>query len=256
MPTFRRDGVRLHYEARGAGDAVILLHGFTSLGDSWERHGWVSTLVELGFRAICPDARSHGKSDPVFEPAQCTSAALAADVIGLLDHLDLETASLVGFSMGGGIALRVALDAPQRVDRLVVGGVGDAGINGLHDADELAQLADAFSGAKEPDDSAIASRIRRNAELAGNDLCALLPFLRQGGWPAGLTDISPLRVPALVIVAEADEYMPRAETLLTSLAPAETIHLPGLGHHQVMGDASVKQEAMRFLSGAQIESRP
>jgi pimeloyl-ACP methyl ester carboxylesterase len=248
MPTFAHDGVRLHYESHGVGDPVVLLHGFTSRGDSWERHGWTSALVEQGFRAIQPDARSHGSSDRVFDPAQCTTAALAADVVGLLDHLGLEKTSLVGFSMGGGIALRVALDAPQRVARVVVGGVGDAGINGLHDSEEIAELADAFSGATEPRDGSTANRIRRNAELAGNDARALLPFLRQGGWPAGLTDVSPLDVPALVIVAEADEYMPRAETLLAALAPTEVVRVPGFGHHQFMGDASVRQEAIRFLA--------
>jgi pimeloyl-ACP methyl ester carboxylesterase len=232
---------------------VVLLHGFTSLGDSWERHGWVPALVEHGFRAIWPDVRSHGGSERVFDPALCTTAA---DVIGLLDHLGIEQASLVGFSMGGGIALRAALDAPHRVDRLVVGGVGDAGINGLHDPDDIAELADAFAGTNEPREGGIASRIRRNAELAGNDLRALLPFLQHGGWPAGLTDVSSLGVPALAIVAEADEYMPRAETLLAALAPAHVLRLPGLGHHQVMDDALAREEAIRFLTGAPVESTP
>lgn len=240
--------MHLHYASRGAGEPVVLLHGFTSLGGSWERHGWVSALLEQGFRAIWPDARSHGGSDRVFDPALCTTAVLAADVVGLLDHLEIERASLVGFSMGGGTALRVALDTPQRVDRLVVGGVGDAGINGLHDEHEITELRDAFSGVAAPQEGGIASRVRRNAELAGNDLRALLPFLEQGGWPAGLTDVAPLRVPALVIVGGADEYMPRAETLLESLSPAEVVRLPGLGHHQFMGDVSVKQEVLRFLA--------
>lgn len=248
MPTFSRDGIRLHYEVRGTDKPVVLLHGFTSLGESWERHGWVSALVEQGFQAIRPDARSHGSSDPVFDPALCTTDVLAADAIGLLDHLGIASASLVGFSMGGGgIALRVALDAPQRVDRLVIGGVGDAGINGLHDPDEIRELADAFSEAAEPREGSIAARVRRNAEVAGNDLRALLPFLQQSGWPAGLDDVSTLTVPALAIVAEADEYMPRTETLLASLTPTHVLRLPGLGHHHVMGSASVKQEAARFL---------
>lgn len=248
MPTFSRDGIRLHYESDGAGEPVVLLHGFTSLGESWRRHGWVSSLVEQGFRAIRPDARSHGSSDPVFDRARCTTAALAADAIGLLDHLALEEALFVGFSMGGGIALRVALDSPERVKRLVVAGVGDAGINGLHDPDEIGELAAAFGGATEPREGGMASRIRRNAELARNDARALLPFLQQGGWPAGLTDVSRLEVPSLVIVAEADEYMPRAGTLLAALAPEEVVRVPGLGHHQFMDDAAVRQEAIRFLA--------
>jgi pimeloyl-ACP methyl ester carboxylesterase len=248
MPTFSREGIRLQYETRGTGDPVVLLHGFTSLNSSWERNGLVCTLVDNGFRAISPDARSHGSSDPVFDPAMCTPDMLAADVMELLDHLGIDSASLVGFSMGGGTALRIALDAPERVKRLVVGGVGDSAINALHDPRQIRELADAFSGHTDPPAESNAAKLRRNAELAGNDCRALLPFLQQGGWPGGLTEVAPLKVPALVIVAEGDEYMTQSEALLAALAPTQAMHLRDHGHHGVMGDDAVKQEVIRFLT--------
>lgn len=248
MPTFSREGVRLRYETRGTGDPAVLLHGFTSLGSSWERNGLVRMLVDHGFRAISLDARSHGSSDPVFDPAMCTTDVLAADVLELLDQFGIDSASLVGFSMGGGTALRVALDAPERVTRLAVGGVGDSAINALHDPGEIRELADAFSGQADPPAGSNAARLRRNAELADNDCGALLPFLQQGGWPGGLTDVSPLKVPALVIVAEADEYMPESEALLAALAPTQVMHLREHGHHGVMQVDAVKQEIVRFLT--------
>jgi pimeloyl-ACP methyl ester carboxylesterase len=248
MPTFSREGIRLRYEARGTGNPVVLLHGFTSLGSSWERNGLVRALVDHGFRAISPDARSHGSSDPVFDRAKCTTAVLAADMIELLDQLGIDSASLIGFSMGGGTALRVGLDAPERVTRLVVGGVGDSAIDALHDPGAIRELADAFSGQAEPPAGSNADRLRRNAELAGNDCGALLPFLQQGGWPGGLTDVSPLKVPALLIVAEADEYMHQSEALLAALTPTQVMHLREHGHHGVMGDEAVQQEVIRFLT--------
>jgi pimeloyl-ACP methyl ester carboxylesterase len=237
----------LSYEIRGTGNPVVLLHGFTSLGSSWERHGWVQTLVDHRLQAISLDARSHGSSDRVFEPALCTTDVLAGDVIELLDRLRIESAALVGFSMGGGVAIRVALDAPERVERLVVAGVGDSAINVLHDPKEVREIADAFSGQTEAPEGSAAARLLRNAELAGNDTRPLLPFLQQGGWPGGLADLSPLNVPALVIVGEGDEYMPRSETLLDSLLPSQVVHLPA-GHHEVLQDNSVKRAAIRFLT--------
>jgi pimeloyl-ACP methyl ester carboxylesterase len=248
VASFTRGGVRLWYETRGTGNPVVLLHGFTSLSGSWERNGLVQALVAHGFRAISPDARSHGSSDPVFDPALCTTDVLAADVIELLDRLGIDSASLVGFSMGGGTALRVALDAPERVMRLVVGGVGDSAINALHDPGEVRELEGAFSGRADPPARSNAARLRRNAELAGNDRRALLPFLQQGGWPGGLTGVSPLVVPALVIVAAADEYMPRSDALLAALAPTQVLHLREHGHHGVMAHELVQQEVIRFLT--------
>lgn len=250
MPTFTKNGVRLVYETRGTGDPVVLLHGFTSLGVSWERHGWVQALVCEGFRAVWLDARSHGSSDPVFDPAICTTDVLAADVIELLDLLGVDSASLVGFSMGAGVAIRVALDAPERVRRLVVAGAGDAAINDLHDPEEVREIENAFSGKAEPAEGSAAARIQRSAELAGNDRRSLLPFLQQGGWPGGLIHVSPLTIPALVIVAENDEYMPRSDSLLAALAPTEVMRLPARGHHEVMQDESVKREVVRFLGSA------
>jgi pimeloyl-ACP methyl ester carboxylesterase len=184
MPAFAVDGIHLSYDVRGEGFPVVLLHGFTSRSSSWEAHGWVDLLVGSRCRTVTLDVRSHGESDRVFEPVRCSTAVLARDVFALLDHLEIEEAALIGFSMGGGIALRVAMDAPSRVSRLLVAGVGDAALNALHAPLEIASLADAFSGMDADGDAA---RIRRNAEVAGNDLRALLPFLQNGGWPGGLS---------------------------------------------------------------------
>jgi pimeloyl-ACP methyl ester carboxylesterase len=248
-PTFRANGLTLHYEAWGTGRPVVLLHGFTSSGASWERHGWADLLAGAGLRPIAPDARSHGRSDPVFDPAACTTEVLAADVVALLDELDIAQASLFGFSMGGGVALRVAMDQPRRVTRLAIAGVGDAAINDLHDPAEIAEIATVF--AADPSDvpaGTPAARIRRNAQLAGNDLRALLPFLRQDGWPGGLRGLSPVRAPTLVTIAEGDEYMADADALLAWLSPGKVIRLRGKSHYEVLQDEAVRREVAAFLA--------
>jgi pimeloyl-ACP methyl ester carboxylesterase len=194
------------------------------------------------------DVRSHGRSSRVFDPAACATDVLAQDVAGLLDHLGIPSASVIGFSMGGGIALELALGSPLRVRKLVIGGVGDAAINVLHDSAEVAAIAEAFSNpSAEPPVGTPAAVIRRNAEGAGNDLRALLPFLQNGGWPAGLRSVARLNMPSLVIVAEADEYMAKTDALLAALRPTQILRLRGKGHHQVMGDDDAKRAVVAFL---------
>jgi non-heme chloroperoxidase len=245
--SFRADGLDLHYEVHGLdGPSAILLHGFTSSGASWVAQGWVDALVDAGISAVVADCRSHGASDRVYEPSRCTTALLAADVLALFDHLGIGAASLVGFSMGGAVALQVALDRPDRVRRLAVGGVGDAALNELHDPSDIDVLLAAF---EEPaaDLSERLRGIRRNAEAAGNDLSALAPFFRNGGWPGGLAAVAPLRMPALVFVAEHDQYMQPAGELIHRLAPTQTVLVPGRHHHDVLLDDEVRMRVVDFL---------
>jgi pimeloyl-ACP methyl ester carboxylesterase len=240
------DGLTLHYESRGAGQPVVLLHGFTSSAASWERLSWIDLLARSSCEAVALDFRSHGRSDRVYESSACTTSRLASDVLALLDHLELERASLFGFSMGGGVAVRLALDQPGRVAKLVLGGMGDSALNELHDPREIGELVSAFSSPTEST-SANAARIRRNAEAAGNDLRALLPFLRQGGWPGGLAHVTPLDVPSLLVIAEADEYMGPTGALVDRLAPTRTLVVEGRGHHDVLADETVKSAVVAFL---------
>jgi pimeloyl-ACP methyl ester carboxylesterase len=230
LPRFAADGARLAYETYGVGAPVVLLHGFTSLGSTWRRNGWTDALVAAGFRAVTLDFPAHGASDAPAEDDAYTTPRLAAAVVALLDELALERAALVGFSMGGGVALQVALDAPQRVSRVVVGGVGDAA---LHELD--------------PDVLAANERIRRNAELAGNDFDALRPYLRHGCWPGGLAALHPLQLPVLLVVAGHDEYMRPTGELVQRLEPTRVLEAPDRGHHDVLLDEDVRRAVVDFL---------
>jgi pimeloyl-ACP methyl ester carboxylesterase len=226
----------------------VLLHGFTSSSSlGWERTGWTDLLTASGFRVVTLDVRSHGDSDRVYTASACATPTLASDVAALLDHLDLPRASVFGFSMGGGIALQLAIDHPGRVPRLVVGGVGDAAINGLHDAAEVGAIADAFEADAPRDDSTTPWRLRRIAEAAGNDLRALLPFLRGGGWPGGLAELRAPAVPLLLLVAGRDQYMRTTTELRRRLPQAEVLEVPRRDHHDVLLDAGARARVVDFL---------
>jgi non-heme chloroperoxidase len=124
MPMFKVDtnsaaSVELYYEDHGSGKPVVLIHGWPLSGRSWEAQ--VSALVAAGYRVITYDRRGFGWSSQPWEGYDYDT--FAGDLHGLLTHLDLKDATLVGFSMGGGeVARYVATYGTQRVAKAVFAG--------------------------------------------------------------------------------------------------------------------------------------
>ncbi len=115
MPTHNIEGTNIHFQDRGSGPALVLLHGLGSSGLDWE---YQYPHFEEHFRIIAPDLRGFGQSDkpdgPYFVARQ------AADVVALLDHLGISEVALLGFSMGGAIAFELAASHPQLVRQLII----------------------------------------------------------------------------------------------------------------------------------------
>jgi len=122
MPIVDVNGARLWYDEAGQGEAVLFLHG--GLGDSglWEP---VVPLVAGRFRALRTDLRFYGRSAGPAAPWSWHD-----DVLATLDELGIERAALVGLSLGGRIALELALDAPQRFWALALVAPGLSGHDG------------------------------------------------------------------------------------------------------------------------------
>jgi pimeloyl-ACP methyl ester carboxylesterase len=102
-------------ELGGAGAPLVVLHGLLGSSRNWQSAG--VALAERGYRVLAPDLRNHGSS-PWGE--DCSYAALAHDVIAMLDGLSLGPVHLVGHSMGGKAAMRLVMDRPDLVARLTV----------------------------------------------------------------------------------------------------------------------------------------
>ncbi|MDQ3257806.1 MAG: alpha/beta fold hydrolase, partial [Acidobacteriota bacterium] len=112
-----KTGVRIHYAEQGnaAGHPIILIHGYT---DSWLSFSRVMPSLGANYHVIVPDMRGHGDSERPADGYMISD--FAADVLALMDAKGLKRATIVGHSMGSFIAQQVALDAPERVERLVL----------------------------------------------------------------------------------------------------------------------------------------
>ncbi len=112
------DAAHYHIEVRGSGDeTLLLLHGFTGSGTNWAAQ--VSFFADY-FRVVTIDLLGHGATNAPTDPARYAIDRQAADILGILDSLEVERAHLLGYSMGGRLALYTALAYPQRIERLIL----------------------------------------------------------------------------------------------------------------------------------------
>src|SRR4051812_34507506 len=115
MATIPLNGIDMHYEVRGEGEPLLLLHGFTGAGVDWRL---IFREPPPGFRLIAPDLRGHGGSTN--PSGEFTFRQAALDVIALLDGLGVEHCKAIGVSGGGQTLLHLATQQPARVDAMVL----------------------------------------------------------------------------------------------------------------------------------------
>ena len=109
------NGLTIAYRELGAGDPVVLLHALASTSATWDHVA--KALADAGRRVIAPDLRGHGGSS---RAGAYGLDEFGADVIGLLDHLELSEVDLVGHALGARVATLVSVEDPDRVGRLVL----------------------------------------------------------------------------------------------------------------------------------------
>lgn len=155
------DGVRLHVGSAGEGPDVVLLHGFT--GSTESMRGVAAALAER-FRTVSIDLVGHGRSDAPDDPAPYAMPRCARQVAGVLDALVARPAHLLGYSMGGRIALALCTAHPERVASALLVGASA----GIADAAERAERAER--------DAALAARIERDGVTAFVDAWMAQPL--------------------------------------------------------------------------------
>lgn len=109
------NGLRMYYEVHGTGDPVVLLHGsFMTITNTWP--DWIAELSKTR-KVIAVEMQGHGRTADINRDFSYES--LADDVAALLDHLKIPQADVIGYSMGGGVALQCAIRHPDKVRKVV-----------------------------------------------------------------------------------------------------------------------------------------
>lgn len=109
-------GLDMYYEIHGSGEPVVLLHGaFMTITNNWD--GWISELAKTR-QVIAVEMQGHGRTADI--PRDITYENLADDVAALLNYLEIPRADLIGYSMGGAVAMQCAIRHPDRVRKAVI----------------------------------------------------------------------------------------------------------------------------------------
>jgi pimeloyl-ACP methyl ester carboxylesterase len=228
MPEFSSfDDVRLHYTERGTvdDDAVVLLHGYAADAEAnWVRPGVVDALEDDGYRVVTLDARGHGRSQKPHDPAAYAREAMVRDAQALLDYLDIDDASVVGYSMGSMIASRLAA-RDERVARLVLGGVGKGARYAPSKAQSLAIAAALEAADVDEVENAMSRAFRDFTEGTGADKDAMIAIQRAPAFDA--PDLAAIVAPTLVLVGDRDDLAKEPEKLAAAIPNASVTIVSG-----------------------------
>ena len=223
-------------EAPGDSVPVLLLHGFgTSFDMNWRAAGWPRVLDTAGRRVIGPDLRGHGASDKPTDSGLYLPEHFVADLLAMLDELGLESVDVVGYSMGSRLAWELALTAPGRVRRLVLGGFGPA--------DALAGLGAADPG---EGDSPFDHVYRTVAALPGNDAAALAACARGQATRPFQEEPRPEGIPVL-LVSGAKDTVAEGAAELAERCGGSHVEIPGRDHANAVSSRVFKQAVVDFL---------
>jgi 2-succinyl-6-hydroxy-2,4-cyclohexadiene-1-carboxylate synthase len=244
------NGISLNVEPSGdgAGPALVLLHGFTRDHREWE------PLLPCfdSYRTIRVDLIGHGKSDSPAEVARYSMARAVDDLMALLHHLDIDRTALLGYSLGGRIALHLAAEAPELLWALVL----ESASPGIEDVGERAARAAAdekLALSIEPDGIEpfvgrwqsqplfgsqsllpAAALERQRRQRLGNSVTGLANSLRGMGAGAQkylLPRMGAIDVPALFIAGELDErYAAWARRMASEVPGSMSRIIEGAGH--------------------------
>lgn len=254
-------GVRIRVVAAGPadGEPVLLLHGWAASLYTWRF--LLDDLARAGFRAYAMDFRGHGLSD---KPGDAyTRDALVQDVVHVMNALDLDRAAIVGWSMGGAVALRLAVEHPELVSQLVL--VNPAGLTSIPMIGPSARLSPAFLDILAPYlvPRWVVATILRWASNGGSHLedrdideywapsrdaryvRAVRALLRDFDWRASEErELASVRAPALFVLGGADRLVTGVGPAARRVPGVRVIVLPGAGH---MVHEERREEANRAI---------
>ena len=247
MQSFDSDGVRITYLDEGEGEPILLIHGFASnVAANWIDPQWVRTLMQAGRRVIALDNRGHGESDKLYEPERYGAPEMAEDARRLLDHLGIERADVLGYSMGARIAAFLVFAHPERVRSVIFGGLGIHMVRGMVGSGPLAKALEAPRLEDVTNDTARSFRIF--AEQTKSDLKALAACMRGPREKVPREKLGEITLPVLVAVGSEDVIGGSGAALAELIPSAQFLEITGRDHMKAVGDSRFKQGVLDFLT--------
>jgi len=238
MGVLRVEGARLYFQMAGTGEPLVLLHGLGASTADWE---YQVPVFSKHFQVIVPDLRGHGASDRAGEYGV---ERFAADTWALLDRLKIPAATLLGHSMGGAVAMQMALDRPGCVPRMVLANTlpsflaDTAGkramlwtrllLMGLLGPRRLSQIMTRRLYPR-PDQATLRAKVaRRNARNDRNVYLATIRALTRWSVRDRLAELT---LPILVLASEHDYFGgEEVAPFVASLPRAQLQRFPGARH--------------------------
>ncbi|MCH6231146.1 alpha/beta fold hydrolase [Microbacterium sp. CFH 31415] len=244
------EGHRLATYSWGEDDGastVLCVHGFaSSCRDNWVDTGWVRDLTRAGFRVLGVDQRGHGLSDKPHEPEAYGMEALTADLVAVLDTYLLATVLYAGYSLGARVGWQLAVNAPEHVERAVLGGIPDGR--------PLARLQIEQARAYADHGTPVEDKVTRNyvtlaERVPGNDLRALVALAE--GMRLGDADPDPDRPPQQTILfatGSEDAILERSRALAAATPRGDFVELPDRHHFNAPGSRDFRRAAVDFFT--------
>lgn len=245
---FTHKGLRLSYLDNHLDDnlPVVLLHGFTASAESnWLDSGWIAQLSAANRRIIAIDARGHGESEKLYDSAYYPSAEMMSDSIELLNQLHIDQADFIGYSMGARMAAFVAINAPHRVRKLLLGGMGINLKNGIGRPEPIAKalLANDLRTIK----NRHARRFRRLAEMGGNDLQALAACIMSSRQQITASDLAGIRAKTLILVGDDDDTGGNPYGLAPFIPDSQAVEIRDCNHFNALTNPKFRQTGIAFI---------
>ena len=248
MPSFKNGDIELAYldEGERSASPIVLVHGFASSKEvNWVYPGWVTTLTAAGRRVVAPDNRGHGKSSKLYDPADYHTQLMAEDVRALLDHLGIERADCMGYSMGARICAFLALKHPARVHSIILGGLGIRLVDGVGLPESI---ADALLAPSLNDVSDRTGRqFRAFADQTRSDRKALAACIRGSRQTLTAEEAASIQAPALIAVGTKDDVAGSPKALAALMRNARALDIPDRDHMLAVGDKVFKSGVLHFL---------
>lgn len=263
MPKILVNGINFHYQRRGEGADVVMIHGIASNLALWLN---IQPVLAEDFRVTAYDLRGHGYSDIPLNGY--TSADMAADLNGILDNLDIKQTHLVGHSFGGLVALHYTVLHPERVIKLVLADTGVPAVETSRKSmpvfevwrNRLANFGFSVPEDKQDDINYLMTQTRRlrqqSAQSSGikrrrmgalpsikrlTQLMEDTSILSEFRETAGLTlnKICQICHPVLISYGERSPSMASCQYLTEHLPNCKSVIIPNAGHFHPVGHPEV-----------------